>query len=231
MNRFRGAILATVIGIGGVVVPAEKSEAGLISWLRCVINPCRWPCSSNSCAPACEVPSCPPVVQEGSYCNPCAQPQPCPVSYVRRSYMEPRTRMTTQSVLESRPTYVRRRYWDPCSVCYKTYYECTTSLVRRSYCVPVTEYVERSYLEPVTTCPTPSCPTACPAPASTEDVPPPPSVTQTGRPITGDRLLPGLRPRGANRSTPSGRETNRVTVPSAQRSAPLALNSDRLAAY
>jgi hypothetical protein len=230
MIRFRGAILAAVIGVGGVVLPAEKSEAGLISWLGCVLNPCRWPCSSR-CEPACEVPSCPPVVQEGSYCNSC--PQPCSVSYVRRSYMEPRTRMTTQRVLEPRPTYVRRRYWDPCSVGYKTYYECSTSYVRRSYCVPVTDYVERSYLEPVTNCATPSCPTA---PATTDEVLPTSPVTQNGQPVFSGRSVPSPSPRGSARFAtpviaPPGRGTNRVAPPSAQRLDPLALNSERLAAY
>jgi hypothetical protein len=234
MNRFRGTFLVAVIGVGSVVLPAETSEAGLISWLRCVINPCRWPCGSP-CAPSCEVPACPPVVQEGSYYNPC--PQPCSVSYVRRCYTEARTRMTTQTVLEPRPTYVRRRYWDPCSVCYKTYYEPATSYARRSYCVPVTEYVQRSYLEPVTNCATPSCPTDCPVstPASTENGAPA-ATRQMTQPVIGGRSFPVTNPRGSARSMlpptgPSGRETNRSLPPSAQRLAPLALNSDRPPTY
>lgn len=236
MNRFRGAMLIAVLGMGGVLLPAEKSEAGLLSWLRCVVNPCRWPCSS--CAPSCEVPSCPPMVQEGSYCNPC--PQPCTVSYVRRCYTEARTRMTTQTSLEPCQTYVRRRYWDPCSVCYKTYYETATSYVRRSYCVPVTEYVQRSYLEPVTNCATPSCPTDCPvgSPSATEEFAPSnsPGVSQKGQPVIGGRSLPASRPRGSARAVspsiaPSGRGTNRATPPSAQRPVPLALGSEKPSTY
>src|SRR6185503_20698534 len=104
MNRLRGTILVALIGTGSILVPAQKSEAGLIDWFRCVLHPCR------SCEPmhACSTPSCPPLVQEGSYCNPCAQPAPCapcPVSYVRRTYMEPQTRMASQTVLEPQPTY------------------------------------------------------------------------------------------------------------------------------
>ena len=236
MIRFRGALLVAVIGLGGVLLPAEKSEAGLVDWLRCVLHPCRWPCSS--CAPSCDVPSCPPVGQEGSYCNPC--PQTCSVSYVRRCYMEPRTRMTTQTCLEPRPTYVRRRYWDPCCVGYKTYYETSTSYVRRSYCVPVTDYVQRSYLEPVTNCATPACPTACPvsAPASTEEgsFPSSPTASQNGQPVIGGRSLPASSPRGSARGAspsiaPSGRGAGRTIAPSAQRPAPLALNCDRPATY
>jgi hypothetical protein len=166
MNRLRGTLLGAFIGTASVILPAEKSEAGLIDWLHCVLHPCR---SYEPCAPACAVPSCPPVVLEGSYCNPCAQPAPCapcPVSYVRRTYMEAQTRMASQTMLEPQPTYVRRHYWDPCSRCYQTYCESATSYVKRRYCVPVTNYVQRSYLEPVS-CVTPSCPSgSCPVNSS-----------------------------------------------------------------
>jgi hypothetical protein len=194
MNKLRGTLLAALIGSASAILPANKCEAGLIDWLRCVLHPCR------SCEPSCDVPSCPPVVQEGSYCNPCAQPAPCapaPVSYVRRTYMEPRTRMESQSVVEPTPTYVRRRYWDPCSRCYKTYFESATSYVKRRYCVPVTDYVERSYLEPVS-CVTPACPSgSCPtglepmpaaAPAATLDRPGQQVVGGTSQKIVPSRL-------------------------------------------
>jgi hypothetical protein len=191
MNRIRATLLMALIGTGSVLLPAEKSEAGLIDWLRCVFHPCR---SCEPCAPTCDIPSCPPVVQEGSYCNPCspcAPAAPCPVSYVRRSYMEARTLMTSQTILEPRPTYVRRHYWDPCSRCYKTYFETATSYVKRRYCVPVTDYVERSYLEPVS-CVTPSCPSdSCPVSVPGTPVEPMPlsspaaTLDRTGQPIIG----------------------------------------------
>jgi hypothetical protein len=212
MNKLRGTFLMALIGAGTVFVPAEKSEAGLIDWLRCLKHPCR----SCEPAPACATPSCPPVVQEGSYCNPCSTPcastscaTPCPVTYVRRSYMEPRTQMTTQSVLESRPTYVRRRYWDPCTRCYKTFYESATSYVRRSYCVPVTNYVERSYLEPVS-CVTPSCPTGS-CPISSPSNPGVPEPMPANGSVNSDR--PGRNVLGSSEPTPASAPAARSQVP------------------
>lgn len=245
MTHFRRALTVLVIGLGSVLLPARSSEAGIIDWMRCVVNPCRRTCST--CAAPCDTAgaNCPPMVQEGSYCNPCAPSNPCvpcAVTYVRRSYMEPRTRYTTQYGLEARPTYVRRRYWDPCTTCYKTYYEATTSYVRRSYCVPVTEYVERSYLQPVTNCVTPSCPTPCPPGSATEPMESTPTTNpvseSTGRlqPVAKGLPLPPMNARPANRSTwPSifspSRGNVRPVGPSAQRDIPLATNARELSSY
>jgi hypothetical protein len=167
MNKWRGTILAVVMA-GGVLGPAQESEAGLCDWLRCLRG--RW-CSRW--APSCPEPvvGCPaPVVQEGAYCAPCAPPVACSTSYVQRCYSEPRVSYVRQTALEARPTYVRRYYWDPCSVRYVCAYETATSYVRRSYYVPVTSYVTRSYLQPVTNCapvcPTPACPVPTAAPAA-----------------------------------------------------------------
>jgi hypothetical protein len=160
MIKWRGTMLAIVMA-GGVLGPAQESEAGLCDWLRCLRG--RW-CSRW--APSCPEPvmGCPaPVVQD---CAPCPPPVACSTSYVQRCYSEPRVSYVRQTVLEARPTYVRRYYWDPCSVRYVCAYETATSYVRRSYYVPVTSYVTRSYLQPVTTC-APACPTpACPVPAA-----------------------------------------------------------------
>lgn len=191
MNRLRRTFFVALIGACSVLLPAEKSEAGLVDWLRCVFCPWR---ACDPCAPVCDVPACPPVVQEGSYCNPCPTPcDPCPVSYVRRTYLEPRTVMARQTTLEPRPTYVRRRYWDPCSRCYKTYFETSTSYCKRTYCVPVTNYVQRSYLEPAS-CVTPSCPTdTCPVA--------PPVTPLTPAPLEPTTIVPSASSQGSGNST------------------------------
>lgn len=225
MNRIRGALFSMAIAAGAVLLPAEKSEAGVIDWLRCVLHPCRRPCEPD-CAP--------PVACEPS--------QPCTASLVRRSYMEPRTRMTTQYALEAECRYVRRRYWDPCCVGYKTYYEPATSYVRRAYCVPVTDYVERSYYEPVTTCPTPSCPTgSCPTspsgmPATSEGEPIGStgfSSTKRSQPVVRTQPIPSRSSSGglfANPfKAPPGVVPARPTSKSSSRPVPLAISEGRVA--
>ncbi len=227
MTKLHSALVVAAIGVGSVLLPAQKSEAGLVDWVRCVLHPCRWPCSTCS---SCETPcsTCPaPVVQEGSYCNPC---QPCAVSYVRRTYCEPCTRITTQYALEACPTYVRRHYWDPCSVSYRTSCECSTSYVRRRYCVPVTDYVQRSYLEPVTNCVTPGCPTDCPTTISPTTIDGstsyPPGASRTVQPLIGAPA------RSVNPSSfPPGRGAVRPNSPSAQRTEPITVGSLTRAAY
>ena len=237
MNRIRGSLLAVLIATGGVLVPAEKSEAGLIDWLRCALNPCRWPCDAcGNTIGGCPDGSCaPPVVQEGNYCNPC---QTCTTCYVRRSYMEPRTCMVKKTALEACPTYVRRSYWDPCSVCYKTVLEPSTSYVRRSYYVPVTNYVERSYLEPVTTCTTPSCPTStCPTscvtpPADSSPTSVPDQQGRRNQPVARGPASPSVPSRSAltPSSTPN-RSGVRSTEPSAALPIPLAASFERSATF
>ncbi len=243
MTISRRALTILAIGMGSLFIPAQPSEAGIIDWMRCAVNPWRWPCSS--CRTPCEMQGsdCPPFVQEGAYCNPCQTSntcEPCAVSYVRRSYVEPRTRYTTQYSLEARPTYVRRRYWDPCTACYKTYYETSTSYVRRRYCVPVTDYVERSYLEPVVNCVKPTCPTPCspstsPEPSSTVPSTTPESGSTTRLHPVATGMSPntrsGIRPVFPSRFLPPAREPMRSIGPNALREIPLATSARETSSY
>src|SRR3989442_14547427 len=116
MRSFRGALTALTVTAASVLLPAQQSEAGIFCCLRRVFIPCD-PC--DPCASP--VPGCPaPIVQEGSYCNPCA---PCTTSYVRRTYLEPQTCYTTRCAVEAAPVVVRRSYWAPCECRYKCYWE------------------------------------------------------------------------------------------------------------
>ena len=228
MRSLRGFVFSAIVATGAVVLPAEKSEAGLIDWLRCVLNPCSWPC--DSCGQSCATPSCPaPNVCEGSYCDPCNR---CTTAYVRRSYLEPRTRMTTQHVLEPTPTYVRRHYWDPCSLSYKASYEATTSYVRRAYCCPVTDYVERSYLEPVSSCTTPGGePSSCPTPSDEPSSSPGSTSRRLSQPVVRGPAQPTPNSAGTFFSNPFAppptRGTGRPTTKSSSRPVPLAIAGDR----
>jgi hypothetical protein len=232
MNRLRGTLVVAVLAAGNVLVPAQQGEAALFDCVRRLFHrrPVCDPCESP-------VVSCPePVVREGAYCNPC---QTCTTSYVCRSYMEPQVCNTTRCAIEAQPAVVRRSYWDPCSCCYRTYYESTTTYVRRCYSVPVTTYVQRSYLQPVTTCTTPTCPTStCPTPALPTTPAVPAEETQ-GMPSVL-RTRPGVLSR-PNAAAPAATRPNPAAQPllnwearaprqeSARRWVPLSLDMSRLA--